>query len=241
MAKMNITHFSSVLEKQICMNVIIPDTPVSATLPVLYLLHGLSDNYTSWCSYSRIESFVRKRNVIIVMPDAGKSFYTDMANNGEKYYTYISREVPDFIEGYLPTGRERSKRFIAGLSMGGYGALKIGLSNPDRFRGIASFSGCCDIERLYNENTSAFMPVFGDNADITAHSLFHLAKTCGGNKPIIYQWCGTEDFLYGDNVKFKNYMQTLDFDYTYRESSGGHTWDLWDEQIEFTLKFFNLI
>ena len=241
MAHASITHKPSALGKEQNLEVIFPES-ATRPLPVLYLLHGLSDNQTSWGRKSSVEFFVQGKELIVVMPDAARSFYTDM-KHGENYFTYIAQELPAFIESTFPVSKRREDTYIARLSMGGYGALKTAFTYPERFGGVASFSGVCDIEERVAQNLTDFTTIFGPEADLTPHSLFHLAKQADlvAQKPKIYQWCGTEDFLYDANVKFRDFMETLSFDYTYRESEGGHSWDRWNEQIHMALKFFDLI
>lgn len=243
MAHISMTHKSAVLGKEQSMQIVLPDAAMQSQEPlsVLYLLHGLSDDDTCWSRYSCVEQFVRVSSLMVVMPNADRSFYTDMKMGGA-YYTYIAQEVPDMIEHLFPVSSKRENRFIAGLSMGGYGALKIALSTPERFAGVASFSGVCDIERVYKEHLFDFLGVFGDTLDVEKHSLFHLAQQADRSllKPMIYQWCGTEDFLYEDNVRFRNTMKQLHFPYTYRESAGTHSWQYWNEQLKIALELFGL-
>lgn len=105
-----------------------------SSYPVLYLLHGLSDDHTIWHRRTSIERYVSALGLAVVMPNVGKSFYTDMANGGN-YFTFITEELPTLVQSYFPVSAKREDNFIAGLSMGGYGAFKVALSCPEKICG----------------------------------------------------------------------------------------------------------
>lgn len=109
-------------------------------MPILYLLHGLSDDNTMWSRYTDIERFADYRGFIVVMPEVQRSFYSDMVY-GPNYFSYIADELPQLVKSLFGIERPREKTFVAGLSMGGYGAAKVALSRPDRYMAAASFSG----------------------------------------------------------------------------------------------------
>ena len=238
MAVINLTHSSSALGKKTDVTIIVPDT-IRSNMKVLYLLHGLSDNNTTWLERSCIARYVLDKNVVVVCPDAGKSFYCNL-KGGLGYYDYISRELPDYVEKLFPINAEHSGRYIAGLSMGGYGAFKIALSNPERYAGAAAFSGVMDVRERVKMKTFDILSMVEGESFKDEYDLFFLAEKANRSniKPKLYQWCGTEDFLYDDNVKFRNFMNTLNFEYTYCESEGTHAWQYWDEQIEKTVDLF---
>lgn len=240
MAEILVSHRSKVLGKDSSLRLILPDEPVkNRPLDILYLLHGYSDDSSAWSKYSSIARYMRERYAAAVMPDAYVSFYTDMAG-GLPYYSYISAELPRLLGAYLPLSGGR--RFVFGLSMGGYGAFKLALSAPGYYDGAASFSGALDIARLRAERFCDFKPIFGDSEDIDPHDLFVLLKSAAAAKkrPRLYQWCGTEDFLYKDNLRFKNAASLYDFDYLYEESPGGHEWQYWDRELERALDYFKV-
>lgn len=205
----------------------------------LYLLHGLSDDHSIWLRRTSIERYASEYGICVVMPCGDTSFYTDM-KYGKKYYTYISQELPKIINGFFNTSSKREDNFIAGLSMGGYGAIKIALRNPDRFCAAAGISSVADIEGLKSMFSSTLIPVFGEELNIpNEEDLFKLAESNNKNpnKPRIYMGCGTGDFMYTENIKLKEKFETLDYDYTYRESEGVHSWAFWDEYIQYVLKW----
>lgn len=215
------------------------------TYPTLYLLHGLSDDHTIWQRRTSIERYVASTGIAVIMPNAGRSFYTDM-KHGYKYFTYISEELIDKCRHFFPLSHKREDTFIAGISMGGYGAYKIALSCPEKFAAAASVSGALDITNLINANalqmSQEFHNIFGDFDFIkdSKNDIFHLAKKVSesnGYKPKLYQCCGIEDFLYKDNITFKNFVKKTSLEHTFEESSGNHEWGYWDNQIQKVLRW----
>jgi S-formylglutathione hydrolase FrmB len=156
MALMEMTFRSQALGFDQSINVFLPEPkdiglmklgrPCTENLPVLYLLHGYSDDHTAWLRRSNMERYLHHSsyNMICVVTSMRNFFYTDMAY-GYNYYTYMSVELPNIIESTFRASSKREDRFIAGLSMGGYGALKIAMSNPDRYAAVGSFSGAVSI------------------------------------------------------------------------------------------------
>lgn len=242
--------FSETLEMQTIVNVIIPQRSTNGAIGVtnnaqgekykcLYLLHGLSDDHTIWQRLTAIERHAHDYGICIVMPSAGKSFYTDM-KYGEKYYTYITKELPKLIQEFFNVSEKREDNFIAGLSMGGYGALKIGMKECDKFCAAAGLSSAADIVGITEIFKDVFVPIFGEELNIPdSENLFKIAEETDKNplRPRIFMGIGTEDFLYEGNKKLKEKFESLDFDYTYRESKGDHRWDFWDEYIQYVLEW----
>ncbi|MFL0246377.1 alpha/beta hydrolase [Candidatus Clostridium stratigraminis] len=214
----------------------------------LYLLHGLSGDHTDWQRKTSIERYVDSMGLAVVMPDAGKSFYTDM-KNGERYFTYIAEELPKIARQFFPLSEKREDNFIAGLSMGGYGAFKIALSCPEKYAAAASLSGALDMTEIVSTvddtDNAGLYNIFGDLSMLAGseNDLYFLAKKLlisKEPKPKLYQCCGTEDFLYGINQNFKKFIETTNIDFTYNEGSGEHTWDYWDAEIQKVLKWLPL-
>lgn len=250
MALFQMQVYSEALGMQTTVNVIIPQRSTSGEIGInnnssdgkykcLYLLHGLSDDHSIWLRRTSIERYASDYGICVVMPFAGRSFYTDM-KYGEKYYTYISEELPDLICEFFNVSDKREDTYIAGLSMGGYGALKIALKNPQRFGAAAGLSSVADIVGTADMFKDVHIPIFGEDIIIPdSENLFELAKIQNENplKPRIYMGVGTEDFLYEGNVKLRDLFKTLDYDYTYRQSPGVHCWEFWDEYIQYVLEW----
>ena len=250
MALCEIRLYSEALGMQTTVNVVIPQKNTAGEIGVdgkadrekykcLYLLHGLSDDHSIWLRRTSIERYAQKYGICVVMPCAGRSFYTDMKYGG-KYYTYIAKELPRQMQEFFSISEKREDNFIAGLSMGGYGALKIGLRECDRFCAAAGLSSVADIAVCKERFKQTFIPIFGEELIIDEDDdILRLVEKVNGNpnKPRLYLGVGTEDFLYADNLKLKEKLDGLDFDFTYRESKGNHNWEFWDEYIQYVLKW----
>lgn len=241
--------FSEVLKISTSMYVILPqqtDNQIGMTgrasggkHQTLYLLHGLSDDHTIWMRRTSIERYVASFGLAVVMPAVNRSCYTDM-DQGDRYWTFISEELPSIARSFFPLSDAREDNFVAGLSMGGYGAFKMALRCPDKFAAAASLSGAVDVVRMAAE--PGFKNVFCSvkKAQNSDNDLYFLAKKVSdsdGPKPKLYQCCGTEDFLYEDNLRYRNYLQGLDLDLTYQEESAVHEWGYWDKKIQDVLKW----
>ncbi|CAN5524464.1 alpha/beta hydrolase family protein [soil metagenome] len=232
--------FSETLSKQVAMNVILPDKG-RGPFAVYYLLHGLSDDYTVWHRRTRIEWFVRDLPLIVVMPDGYRGFYTDNTN-GPAYANFFGRELPNFVERTFPAKKTRAGRAIGGLSMGGYGALRIALAFPDRFISANSHSGALlagSRDRPHSDEQAEFRRIFGDNPQGTDHDLLALAERAArdGDFPKLLIDCGKQDYLIDDNRKFRAALKNQRIPHEYREFPGGHDWDYWEHHVQDALKF----
>jgi S-formylglutathione hydrolase FrmB len=184
----------------------------------------------------------------VVMPAVDHSFYTDM-KRGNRYWTYVSEELPQVMASLFPLSARREDTFVAGLSMGGYGALKMALNHPDRFLACASFSGACemghrlsglDMDDAFNRE---ILNTFGTETEFkgSENDLSYQAEQVANGTiiPEIYMACGTKDFLYENNLGFLNHLKKLSIPVKWEATEGReHTWDYWDEQIQITLKWF---
>jgi S-formylglutathione hydrolase FrmB len=249
-------HFrSEVLQLNVAVNVILPQPPPGSRgferrLPVLWLLHGLSDDHTIWMRRTSIERFVEGRELAVVMPAVDRSFYADMVR-GNRYWTYISHELPILMRAYFPLSAQREDNFAAGLSMGGYGAFKLALTYPSRFAAAASLSGAL---QRFSGDAPADAPkewlaelenMFGDLARFpgSSNDIYHLAAKVArssGPRPQLYAACGTEDFLLQDNRRFKAHAEQIGLPLTYEEAPGEHEWGFWDRYIQRVLAWLPL-
>lgn len=234
------------IDLSIGMNIILPEHTESWRDPpaVLYLLHGLSGDHTSWCRNSSIERYARAYNLAIVMPDAHKSFYRDMAH-GSNYRALFAEEIPARINQWFKVSAERDRTFIAGSSMGGYGAFQLAWDRPDRFGAAASLSGALDLvahvrDGWDDERLRTFSAVFDDIEQIEGgeYDLIHRVKTAPLPPDVaFYSRCGTDDYLLGDSRAFARAAAERGASVTYEESAGDHDWAFWDESIQRVLEW----
>lgn len=246
MSLLQCSFYSNVLDMECAMNIFAPiglkaqnASERHYDIPVLYLLHGFTEDHTAWIRRTALERYLLDKNLVVVMPNVHRSFYTDTAS-GRNYFEFLSHELPALIADMLPISTKREDTFAAGLSMGGYGALKLALTYPDRFIGAASLSGAVNIHMVFEDRQH--MPevkaVFGDQLR-PENDLYYLFDQCAAqnNIPYLYQCCGTEDFLYEENKRFRRYIEKKAPHYVYRESAGAHTWDFWEEYIRYVLQW----
>lgn len=156
MARISINAESKVLGMRVPIEVVIPDDSyqnheTSVSCNVVYVLHGTGHDQTSWLNNTSIERYANERKLVLIFPFAARSVYADQ-KHGMPYWTYLSQELPALCEKLLPISREPSKTYVAGLSMGGYGALKWGLRCPKRFAGIIALSAGIDRVGLHTIN-----------------------------------------------------------------------------------------
>jgi len=243
MALCDVHWFSNALQKHVGAYVILPESgkPPFATY---YLLHGLTDDYTGWVRRSRIESYVRDLPLIVVMPDGFRGFYTDNAE-GPAYAKYAAEELVDFVERNFPAKRSRTGRCIGGLSMGGYGALRLAFAYPHRYASANSHSGAL----LYGARNGPRDPspltpaeqrqIFGPEPAGSSHDLLALAARAkeSGSVPKLLLDCGTEDHLLNDSRAIHEGLQRMAIPHDYREHAGAHDWDYWDAHIRDAIAF----
>ena len=210
----------------------------------LYLFHGIFGDHTDWMRFSSIERYAEENSLAVVMPACANSFYADMVHGG-KYWTFISEELPNAMKALFPLSDKREDNFTAGLSMGGYGAFKLALRKPEQFAAAISLSGGLDIVAQVRKPAIpnlALKDVFADPEKIrdSEDDLFYLIRHAVENGieiPMMYQACGTEDFLYTDNLRFRDYAQNLGVNLTYTESKGIHDFYFRDEYIQKAIRW----
>lgn len=238
MALCTLHHFSKVLGKMMAMNIILPEKP-EGRLPVYYLLHGLSDDYSAWQRRSNIERYVEQLPLIVVMPDGGRYFYCDCVD-GPKYETYVIKELVPYIDSVFPSVAARSGRAIGGLSMGGYGAVKLALKFPELFVSANGHSGAYDIASMPEpvRDIPEWRQIFGVNPAGGKDDVFALARSCDpALRPALRIDCGVDDFLIEANRRFHAHLVALGFPHEYEEFPGAHTWEYWDLHVQEALAF----
>jgi S-formylglutathione hydrolase FrmB len=229
-------YFSQALKKQTAVNVILPSPDIPGPYHVMFLLHGLSDDHTIWSRRTSIERYVDGLPLIVVMPDGGRSFYLD-AVEGHKYGQAMGVELPSIVQHYFPT---KQPWCIAGLSMGGYGAVKLALDRPDLFRSAVSHSGALHFghwtESADDEFRREFIRVLGPNPVGGPHDLHaQILKT--KPLPALRIDCGTEDFLLEANRDFHRHLTENGIEHDYEEFPGDHSWPYWDEHVQEAIAF----
>jgi S-formylglutathione hydrolase FrmB len=217
----------------------------SGPFPVFYLLHGLSDNHTAWTRRSSIERYVQDLPMIVIMPNGERSFYSDAAGlTNAAFETYIMRDLVGFVDSTFQTVSSREGRVIAGLSMGGYGAVKLALKFPDMFCAAVSHSGALarasDLIQDDNSDWAREMrAVFGPSPQGSDNDVFALADRIDRAKlPALRIDCGVDDFLIQHNRSFHAHLNALNIAHEYEEFPGAHDWSYWDTHVQETVAFF---
>ena len=209
---------------------------------VLWLLHGLSDDGSAWLRYSRVEKYALQHDIVVVMPTAGRSMYCDNCL-GQNYFTHIAEELPAYLQALYGLSPDRDKNFVAGLSMGGMGAMKLALQYPDRYFAAGSFSGVLDLsdaglfdmERVKNE--FPFMLPYMDNpAESPLNPTALLDKEKHKNLPL-YVACGLQDGLLKASYAFLKRAESLHLPVTSYFEDGNHEWGFWDRNLQRFLEF----
>ncbi|MGM0167815.1 hypothetical protein IGI39_002799 [Enterococcus sp. AZ135] len=258
MAFLQVNVYSNILQMEVAMNVILPQTThkkigtetvgVTNDVPVLYLLHGMGGNHSVWERRTSVERYVSEYQMAVVMPSTDLGFYTDTTYD-MKYWTFVSEELPTIVHELFPQITcKREKTFAAGLSMGGYGALKLGLAKPEKFAAVASLSGAvvlADVESLLLVRNEAYWQgIFGPLDHIQGSEndpLYLLDKLVDSGKsaPRFFFACGTEDELYPASQYMAHKMKQKKLDVTFEDGPGKHDWVFWDTWIKRVLEWFN--
>jgi S-formylglutathione hydrolase FrmB len=243
MAFATIQYFSRSLQLASSFNVVFPDDPaIKPPWAAFYLLHGLSDDHSIWARRSRIEWYVEGLPLVVVMPYGGRGWYTNAVNPPRyKYEDDLVRDVIGLVDRTFPVKAERSGRAIGGLSMGGYGAVKLGLKYPDLFTSVTSHSGALAFPRRPEEAAELsleFTSIFGDHPEGGPEDPFALAAELSpGRAPALRIDCGDEDFLIEHNREFHRHLDDLGIAHEYEEFSGTHDWNYWDAHVQDAIKF----
>lgn len=256
MAFISTTIYSQVLQQRTNVDLFIPtdrkEGPLRQPRAVIYFLHGMSSNEKDFQEYTAANRYAMENHVAMVYVCAPYSFYSDM-KLGFKYFTYITEELPKILNEIFQLPQKREKTFIAGLSMGGYGALLLGLSRPDIYGACASFSGACDMRGMVEyaktdiESRQILTPVFGETLEMPMENdLFYLAQKMSElpreEQTRVFACCGKQDDSYmvrEQNIAFKNYVETLDLAcFKYTEWDGKHDNSFWDRAMLHAISFF---
>ena len=243
MAMLEIRTVSRELRMSTSITVLLPDVPVpEGGFPTAYLLHGFSGDDSDWLRHTRVEDYAGRRGLAVVLPCGYNSAYTDM-KYGQRYFSYLADELPEYLRSILPLSRDSEKTFVGGDSMGGYGAMKWALSRPDFFGAAASFSGSLRVQdRMEGKSANSgnqCAGMYGDPPVILKDSqdLFYMLEQLKRENrriPRLFCCCGKADkpHIYGAFVNFTHHAQTLGVPVTASEQEGaGHTWDYWESML----------
>jgi len=232
---------SSALDREMRYRILLPCVYKSASgrFPVLYLLHGLYGNYMNWDTRTNLERYAGRYEMIIVMPDAGDSWYTNsFTDSKDKFEDYIAKDLVAEIDGRFRTLGSRHARAIAGLSMGGYGALKIALRYPENFAFAGSLSGALnaplDLADRRPDFREQLLKVFGPVGSEARkdNNVFSMLQSPPVNDlPYFYVACGTADTFLAVNREFAAQLSSRAATYEYHETPGAHAWDYWDRSL----------
>lgn len=242
--------FSGLLGMSVPVSVILPERIRNISennIKTLYLLHGLTDDHTAWVRQTSIERYANEYGIAVVMPEGHRSWYTDTAD-GARYLSYIAEELPRACRSFFRgLSDKREDNMIAGLSMGGYGAMKIAIRYPDTFGGCASLSGALDIADLARKfNLCEWRGIFAFDLQRASqlkgsrHDLFKLVRCHSENDglfPELYLWCGEHDRLMDCNGRMHELLDELGVEHRYEHSEGNHSWKWWDMHIQDALEY----
>ncbi len=222
----------------------LPDAVGNEVKGVITLLHGMSNTPSDWLMMSAACRYAADNGYVLVVPGAGNSFFIDMAY-GPPWHTILTKYLPDQLQRIFKLPTERKKNFVAGISMGGYGAMHLGLSHPERYAAIGSFSGAMDLGTigasvdLIPDMRSIFAPVLGDDLTLSEdHQLLVMAKKVAAlpkeQQPRIFATCGAQDVDTSIRTQNRNFFEAskdLALSYTYAEWDGVHEWNFWDRSF----------
>ncbi len=256
MALLQLSFFSPTLRRTVPLTVVLPTDKQlpgqpgyqqAAPYKTLYLLHGVFGSNLDWLSGTRVRALAQNANLCVVMPSGDNKFYADSKISGDRYGAFLCKDLVDFTEASFPVSKKREDRFIAGLSMGGYGAVVNGLRHPETFGAICGMSSALIKARVMNAvdqpgrdlfTRTEYATMFGlddvkdfegseNDYDMLARRVARRKK-----KPVIHLCCGTSDGLLAVNHDYRDLLVSLGYDVTWEEWDGEHNWKFWDEAIE---------
>ena len=248
---------SETLRMSTNIQVLLPDKG-DAPFRIVYLLHGQHGDQGTWLDYTSLPYFAKKYNAIFVMPEVARSFYSDLIY-GRKYFTYVSEELPEVCKKFFNFSSGREDTAVMGCSMGGYGALKLALTKPEKYGFCGPIAPAClhfrpmleslsrDPEPYLKSGKEAqesyidMKMLFGENLEYRdEYEILDLIKKFPDNKPkpVIYATCGTEDNLRHESLALCDTIKGRSFDFTYEEWTGNHEWDFFSDALKKAIEFW---
>ena len=262
MASMTLKYQSIVLGFNTEIHVVTPGVPFEAmmskdisaaylkkTMRVVYLLHGAWSDGGEWVRQCGLDRYANEYNFMLVMPTVNNSFYNDL-EYGPKYFTFVTEELPAFLNSVFNISTKREDTFICGLSMGGFGTMKCALNKPEKYAAAASMSGALNIlstAMALDPSKPKGMTCEGafyteDEIVNTVNDLPYCLEKAAKEKvdlPKLAVCCGTEDFIYQLSVEFKEKCEKLGIELNYWEEPGAHEWYFWDRNLKRILEWFS--
>lgn len=240
----HLKHGSQSLEFGMHVNVIMPEKiPPKEGFKTLYLLHGYFGDYTDWLYASNIIRYAERYDLVIVMPDGRNSYYVNHPK-GLRFEDYITKDLIRRIEETFRVSSSQKDRYIAGLSMGGFGALYLGLHHSELFSKVAALSPVIEIQNMEDhfdqqERVYHFHTLFGKTEIKESHlDLYKCAQEM--KDQALYISIGKDDFLIEENRRFHMFLNEHNISHSYEEKNGTHNWDFWDDVIQDVLKWLFL-
>jgi len=249
MAILQTSFFSRSLMRTVGFNAIIPIDKMmypnksigtkKRTFKTLYLLTGLTMNHNDWLYGTRILNWAEEKGIAVIMPAGENKFYLDNEMTGDNHAEFLGTELVEATRQLFPLSDKREDTFIAGLSMGGYGAIRNGLKYYETFGYIAAMSSYLVIDSLvktkktyaYNEDKTFGDPAALIGSDKDPVALINNLLDSGADIPKMFISCGTEDWLVHANRKLSDFMKENCIEHVYIEEPGKHDWDFWDKHI----------
>jgi putative tributyrin esterase len=250
MALIQVNYLSCALMRTVTVNVVLPVDkvshrehdylPVPARLKTLYLLHGMFGNCNDWLTGTSIQRLAEERDLCVVMPSGDNSYYVQGPLPFNDYGAFVGEELPRVMRSMFPLSGRREDTFIAGLSMGGYGALRNGMRYAQTFGGIAAISSALTVLDPASPPIAGDKAVFGDlevargtdkNYEVAYENLRSRVESGEEKMPRIYLGCGTEDPFIEGTRALRARLEADGVEVAYSEEPGGHDWDLWESQI----------
>ena len=249
MPLIRMSFFSEALDMSTWVNVILPQPrdvrAESRDLPALYLFHGMGDDHSSWLRKTAIERYALEAGLAVIMPDGGLSCYENMAH-GQRYRDYMADELPRVMRATFPLSADREKNFIAGCSMGGFGALKLGFAEPEKWSAIGMLSAAHMEYRPDSPRVqSTLRRVYGGDIDGCDQRIARDVLRDNGSDLTLRVWhaCGDQDRLRENALKSRAFFKSLpegSIRYHFEELPGRHDWALWDAMAARFIQWLNL-
>ncbi|MFZ4724767.1 MAG: alpha/beta hydrolase [Paludibacter sp.] len=240
-----ISIYCPIMQKEIKSVVVLPDSyNKKSNYPVVYLLHGYSDNYAKWINtVPSIKTLANEYQLILVCPDGGYSswYFDSPIDSTFQYETFITRDLLPYIDQHYSTIADRSARAITGLSMGGHGALYLAIRNRDLFASAGSMSGGVDLRTSTKKFDIAkrIGSIETNAAEWDNRSVVNMVSDLKNKELNLIIDCGVSDFFYQINADLHRRLVALNIDHDYIERPGSHNWDYWTNSIQYQLLYFD--